>query len=138
MSDSPDAFVYNAKLKRIIDGDGFVLSEIDLGFNIKLANQSVRAYGIDTPESRVNTKRQPERTAEKALGLKAKKRLGELLTGDIKIKSLGRGKYGRLLGIPYDCNGNNICEILIKEGLAVPYFGGTKKAKVREDGTWGE
>ncbi len=138
MSENPDAFVYNAKLKRIIDGDGFVLSEIDLGFNIKLTNQSVRVYGIDCPESRVNTKRQPERIAEKALGLKAKKRLGELLTGDIKIKSLGKGKYGRLLGIPYDCNGNNICEILIKEGLAAPYFGGTKKAKVRKDGTWGE
>ena len=34
MSDNPDTFVYNAKLERIIDGDGFVLSEIDLGFNI--------------------------------------------------------------------------------------------------------
>ena len=138
MSEAPDAFVYNAKLERIIDGDGFVLSEIDLGFKVKLANQSVRAYGIDTPESRVNTKRQPERTAEKALGLQAKKRLGELLTGDIKIKSLGRGKYGRLLAIPYDSEGNDVCAKLIEEGLAVPYFGGTKKAKVRKDGTWGE
>ena len=138
MSDSPDAFVYNAKLERIIDGDGFVLSEIDLGFKIKLTNQSVRAYGIDTPESRVNTKRQPERTAEKALGLQAKKRLGELLTGDIRIKSLGRGKYGRLLAIPYDSEGNDVCAKLIEEGLAAPYWGGTKKAKVRDDGTWGE
>ena len=138
MNEAPDAFVYNAKLERIIDGDGFVLSEIDLGFKVKLANQSVRAYGIDTPESRVNTKRQPERTAEKALGLQAKKRLGELLTGDIRIKSLGRGKYGRLLAIPYDSEGNDVCAKLIEEGLAVPYFGGTKKAKVRDDGTWGE
>ena len=61
-----------------------------------------------------------------------------LPSGDITIKSLGRGKYGRLLGIPYDCNGNDICAKLIEEGLASPYWGGTKKAKVRKDGTWGE
>jgi len=138
MSKSPETFVYRATLERVIDGDGFVLKEIDLGFNIKLANQNVRMAGIDTPESRVNTKRQPERISEKALGLKAKERLKELLAGDITIKSLGRGKYGRLLGIPYDCNGNDICAKLIEEGLASPYWGGTKKAKVREDGTWGE
>jgi len=138
MSDTPETFVYRATLERVIDGDGFVLSEIDLGFNIKLANQNVRMAGIDTPESRVNTKRQPERIREKELGLQAKARLKELLTGDITIKSLGRGKYGRLLGIPYDCNGNDICAKLIEEGLASPYWGGTKKAKVRKDGTWGE
>jgi|TARA_R110002124_G_scaffold98614_6_gene244251 endonuclease YncB( thermonuclease family) len=138
MSDAPETFVYRATLERVIDGDGFVLSEIDLGFNIKLANQNVRMAGIDTPESRVNTKRQPERIREKELGLQAKARLKELLTGDITIKSLGRGKYGRLLGIPYDCNGNDICAKLIEEGLASPYWGGTKKAKVRKDGTWGE
>ena len=138
MSKSPETFVYRATLERVIDGDGFVLKEIDLGFNIKLAKQNVRMAGIDTPESRVNTKRQPERIKEKELGLQAKARLKELLTGDIKIKSLGRGKYGRLLAIPYDSEGNDICAKLIEEGLASPYWGGTKKAKVRKDGTWGE
>ena len=137
MSDAPETFVYRATLERVIDGDGFVLSEIDLGTGAA-ANQNVRMAGIDTPESRVNTKRQPERIREKELGLQAKARLKELLTGDITIKSLGRGKYGRLLGIPYDCNGNDICAKLIEEGLASPYWGGTKKAKVRKDGTWGE
>ena len=35
-------------------------------------------------------------------------------------------------------NGKDVCQILIKEGHAVEYWGGTKKAKVRDDGTWGE
>ena len=138
MSDAPDAFVYNCKLERVIDGDGFVLTEIDLGFKVKLANQSVRMAGIDTPESRINIKRQPERIPEKKLGLQAKERLKELLTGNIKIKSLGRGKYGRLFAIPYDEDGNDICAKLIEEGLAAPYWGGKKKAKIKNDGTWGE
>ena len=43
-----------------------------------------------------------------------------------------------LLAIPYDSEGNDVCAKLIKEGLAAPYWGGTKKAKVTEDGTWGE
>ena len=115
-------------MERVIDGDGFVLSEIDLGFKVKLANQSVRMAGIDCPESRVNTKRQPERIEEKALGLKAKERLKELLTGDIKIKSLGRGKYGRLLAIPYDSEGNDVCAKLIEEGFGCSLLGWYKKS----------
>jgi micrococcal nuclease len=92
----------------------------------------VRLAGIDTPESRTRN------LEEKALGLKAKKRLIELCVGAFKVQSLGKGKYGRILGIPYDENNKSICQILIKEGHAVEYWGGTKKAKVREDGTWGE
>ena len=61
-----------------------------------------------------------------------------LCVGSFKVKSLGKGKYGRILGIPYDAEGNDICKTLIDEGHAVEYWGGTKKAKVREDGTWGE
>lgn len=45
------------------------------------------------------------------------------------IESLGRGKYGRILAVPYTVDNENICEMLIKEGHAVEYFGG-KKVKV--------
>jgi endonuclease YncB( thermonuclease family) len=48
---SPDAFVYNATLDRIIDGDTFDCI-LDLGFDVKLHKQRVRLAGIDTPESR--------------------------------------------------------------------------------------
>jgi len=125
MSKAPDAFVYNCQLDRVIDGDTFDCI-IDLGFDAKLHKQRVRLSGIDTPESRTRD------LAEKKLGLAAKERLKELCVGKFKIKSLGKGKYGRILGIPYDENGKDICKILIKEGHAVEYHGG-KKNKV-----WGD
>jgi len=116
---SPDAFVYNATLERIVDGDTFDCC-LDLGFDVKLHKQRVRLHGIDTPESRTKD------LAEKKLGLAAKERLRELCTGKFKIKSLGKGKYGRILGIPYTEDGKDICQMLIKEGHAVEYHGGTK------------
>ena len=122
MSKAPDAFVYNATLERIVDGDTFDCC-IDLGFDVKLHKQRVRLSGIDTPESRTRD------LAEKKLGLAAKERLKELCIGKFKVKSLGKGKYGRILGIPYTETGEDICQMLIDEGHAVEYHGG-KKAKV--------
>tara|TARA_R100000995_G_scaffold53702_1_gene26209 strand:- start:19 stop:414 length:396 start_codon:yes stop_codon:yes gene_type:complete len=131
MSKSPDEFVYRATLDRIIDGDTFDCI-LDLGFSVKLHKQRVRLAGIDTAESRINTKKYPERKTEKELGLKAKERLKELCVGTFKVKSLGKGKYGRILGIPYTEDGEDICQKLISEGHAVEYWGGTK-TKI-----WGE
>ncbi len=131
MSESPDAFVYRATLDRVVDGDTLDCT-LDLGFDVFLNKQRVRLAGIDTPESRTRN------LEEKALGLKAKERLIELCSGTFKVKSLGKGKYGRILGIPYTKDGEDICQKLINEGHAVEYWGGTKTAKVREDGTWGE
>ena len=125
MSDKPEAYIYNATLDRIVDGDTFDCI-LDLGFDVKLHKQRVRLAGIDTPESRTRD------LAEKKLGLAAKERLKELCVGKIKIKSLGKGKYGRILGIPYTEDGKDICQTLIEEGHAVVYDGG-KKTKV-----WGD
>ena len=122
MSDNPDAFVYQAELDRVVDGDTVDVI-LDLGFDVKLHKQRVRLAGIDTPESRTRD------LAEKKLGLAAKERLKELCVGTFKIKSLGKGKYGRILGIPYTEDGQDICQMLIKEGHAVVYDGG-KKSKV--------
>ena len=132
MSDSSiTPFVYTAELDRVIDGDTLDCI-LDLGFDVKLHKQRIRLAGIDTPESRTRN------LEEKALGLKAKDRLIELCVGSFKVQSLGKGKYGRILGIPYTEDGESICQILIDEGHAVEYWGGTKTAKVRDDGTWGE
>ena len=130
MSDSVTPFVYNAILDRVVDGDTIDVV-LDLGFNVKLHKQRVRLAGIDTPESRTRN------LAEKALGLKAKDRLIELCVGQFKIQSLGKGKYGRILGIPFTEDNKNICQMLIEEGHAVEYWGGKKTAKVQDDGTWG-
>ena len=119
MAKAPESFVYNATLERIVDGDTFDCT-LDLGFDVKLHKQRVRLAGIDTPESRTRD------LAEKKLGLAAKERLKELCIGKIQVKSLGKGKYGRILGIPYTEDGRDICDVLIKEGHAVEYHGGTK------------
>ena len=114
-----EAFIYNAELERVVDGDTIDIT-IDLGFNVKLHKQRCRLAGIDTPESRTKD------LAEKALGKKASARLKELCGKKLKIKSLGKGKYGRILAIPYTEDDQDICKILIEEGHAVEYHGGTK------------
>ena len=120
MANNPDAFVYQAELERVVDGDTVDVT-LDLGFDVKLHKQRVGLHGIDTPESRTRN------LAEKKLGLAAKERLKELCVGRFKVKSLGKGKYGRVLGIPYTEDGQDICQLLIDEGHAVEYYGGKKK-----------
>jgi endonuclease YncB( thermonuclease family) len=131
MSNTVTPFVYNATLERIVDGDTIDVT-LDLGFNVKLHNQRCRLAGIDTPESRTKN------LEEKALGLKAKERLKELCIGSFKIQSLGTGKYGRILAIPYTEDNQDVCQMLVSEGHAVEYWGGTKTGKIKDDGTWGE
>ena len=118
-------FVYNCTLIRVIDGDT-VDVDIDLGFSVILAKQRIRLAGIDTPESRTRD------LAEKALGLKAKDLLIELCSDGFVVQSLGKGKYGRILGVLFDNDGNSINQKLIDADLAVEYWGG-KKVKV-----WGD
>ena len=125
---SAEPFVYNIVLDYVTDGDTIRASSIDLGFSVFLQNRSIRIAKIDTPESRINLKKYPERTKEKELGLLAKAKLKEWLVGDITIKSYGPDKYGRILADVY-CEKGNIADLLIAEGLAVPYDGGTKKHK---------
>ncbi len=115
-------YFYKCDLERVIDGDTIDVT-LNLGFDVQLKKQRLRLHGIDTPESRTRN------LAEKALGLAAKDRLIELCGQEIMIESLGRGKYGRILAVPYTVDNENICEMLIKEGHAVEYFGG-KKVKV--------
>jgi len=113
---------YKAKLVRVIDGDTIDV-DIDLGFDVWLKKQRIRLAGIDAPESRTRNK------LEKALGLAAKERLTELCSAEMQVESLGKGKFGRILGIPKTPDGTSICQILIDEGHAVEYAGG-KKTKV--------
>ena len=63
-------YQYKAKVLKVLDGDTVDI-DLDLGFNIILANQRVRLAGIDTPESRTENKE------EKVRGLLSKKKLQE-------------------------------------------------------------
>jgi micrococcal nuclease len=118
-----EPFIYQATLVKVVDGDTIDVT-LDLGFNVLLHNQRVRLAGIDTPESRTRNKE------EKVLGLAAKARLREIIEKDpkFKVQSLGKGKYGRILGIPYTIDGQDICQMLIEEGHAREYDGGKKKS----------
>ena len=122
-------YIYKAKVVRVIDGDTIDI-DIPMGFGITKTKQRCRSHGIDTPESRINTKRQPERIREKEMGLESKARMKVLCGKEVNIESLDGGKldkYGRLLINLYTLDGINISATLINEGLAIKYDGGRQK-----------
>jgi micrococcal nuclease len=124
-------YEYKTKVVKIVDGDT-VDVDIDLGFGVWLKKERVRIMGIDTPESRTRDK------VEKKFGLASKARLKSLLGKDPVLKTQVskkgedmKGKFGRILGdfTVYDSNVDAwrpVTQILVDEGHAVPYFGGSK------------
>ena len=117
-------YEYRSSLVKIIDGDTIDV-DLDLGFAVVLKKQRIRLYGINTPESRTRDKE------EKLYGLAAKARLRELLeqadtiTVKTAIDKKARGKYGRILGTIY-IDDINVNQLLVDEGHAIVYDGGTK------------
>ena len=121
-------YEYKAKVLRVVDGDT-VDVDIDLGFGIWMHKERVRMMGIDTPESRTRDK------VEKTFGLASKNRLKELLpVGSITVLKTEidrsgedkKGKFGRILG-DFIIEDRRATDILIEEGHAVAYFGGSKE-----------
>ena len=105
-------YKYKAKAVRIIDGDT-IDALIDLGFEVKM-RKKIRLWNINTPEAKGPTMEAAN---------KAKKRLKELLeakNNEFVLISHGYGKYGRCLGEIF-IEGENINQVLLKEGLAVKY-----------------
>ena len=122
------------KINRVVDGDTIDVT-IDLGFDL-YKKERVRVAGIDTPEKRTRDKE------EKVLGIDAtnwlKERLEAAIKGDdeltIRTELVGGvGKYGRLLGWLYigDVE-TSLNELMISEGYAWSYDGGTKKKDFEE------
>ena len=117
---------YDVTVIKVVDGDT-VDVDIDLGFGICLKDERVRIMGIDTPESRTSD------AVEKLFGTAAKNRLYSLLEKDAKLITTEdkngedmKGKFGRILGDFRAADGRLVTEIMISEGHAVPYFGGSK------------
>ena len=125
-------YEYRVNVIKVVDGDT-VDVDIDLGFGVWLKGERVRIMGIDTPESRTSDK------VEKKFGLAAKARLKSLLGKQAVLKTQVnkdgedmKGKFGRILGDfeAYDAKRDRhtmVTEILIDEGHAVAYFGGSKE-----------
>ena len=125
-------YEYKAHVVKVVDGDT-VDVDIDLGFGIVMKDERVRIMGIDTPESRTSDK------VEKLFGKAASARVKELLDDDIILKTQiarngedMKGKYGRILGDFIveryeDDRQEMLTDILVQEGHAVAYFGGSKE-----------
>jgi len=119
-------YQYACKINKVLDGDT-VNIDLDLGFNIILANQHVRMTGIDTPESRTTNKE------EKPRGLLSKKKLSEQLSvGSWQKITTSRpdnndDKFGRILGEFILEDGTNVNQWLIKNNYAVAYQGENKE-----------
>jgi micrococcal nuclease len=119
-------YQYKCKINKVLDGDTVDI-DLDLGFNIVLANQRVRMAGVDTPESRTSNKE------EKPRGLLSKKKLGEKLpVGSWQIIETQRSdnnddKFGRILGVFILEDGTKVNDWLIKNNYAVAYRGENKE-----------
>jgi micrococcal nuclease len=122
------------EINRVLDGDTIDVT-IDLGFDL-YKKERVRVAGVDTPEKRTRN------LEEKALGLDAtnwmKEKLEGAIAGDDELSVRtelvgGMGKYGRLLGWLYiGDTETSLNELMISEGYAWSYDGGTKKKDFEE------
>ena len=123
------------EITKVLDGDTIDVI-IDLGFDL-YKKERVRVAGVDTPEKRTTN------DEEKALGIDAtnwlKNQLEDAIAGeeDLVIRTElegGFGKYGRLLGWLYlgiDAE-KSLNEMMIEEGYAWAYDGGTKQKNFEE------
>lgn len=85
---------------------------------------SVRVRGIDTPEKKGRL------PCEKDTARNAQRLVENLLKNakTIELHGLGRDKYFRVLAdVRYD--GKDLKDVLLKNNLAYPYFGGTKQKR---------
>ena len=122
------------KIDKVLDGDTIDVT-IDLGFDL-YKKERVRIAGVDTPEKRTRD------LEEKELGIHATNWLKDKLEGaisgddDLVIRTElvgGVGKYGRLLGWCYIGDGAvSLNEMMIEEGYAWAYDGGTKQKNFEE------
>ena len=118
---------YKAKITKFVDGDT-VRCDIDLGFDTILHNQTIRLFGIDTPESRTRDKE------EKYYGKLAAKFLKDQCYKKniiLRTHKDQKGKFGRILG-EIIVDGVNINKLMIEEYMAVEYYGQPKVEIIKE------
>jgi len=115
-------FTYNVTINRIVDGDTAKV-DIDLGFGIVYSNQTIRFWGIDTPESRTRD------LEEKYYGKLASQYVKDRLVVGEKYQmrtEIDKGKYGRILG-EFFIDGVSLNQQMIDENMAVKYMGQSKE-----------
>jgi len=115
-------FTYNITITKVVDGDT-AKGDIDLGFGIVYANQTIRFWGIDTPESRTRD------LEEKYYGKLASQYVKDRLIVGEKYQmrtEIDKGKFGRILG-EFFIDGVSLNQQMIDENMAVKYMGQSKE-----------
>jgi micrococcal nuclease len=120
MTEKLNPWIYNAEVKKVVDGDTFDII-IDLGFDV-LKKGRVRLYGVNTPESRTSN------VEEKKMGLAAKEFTDQWLTAanyKVKIETIidKNEKYGRVLARVWNEQGACLNTDIVASGLAREYYG---------------
>jgi micrococcal nuclease len=121
MANSLTHYIYKFNITKVIDGDT-IKGDIDLGFNMKMFNQSIRLMGIDTPELKSKDPIIKQQALECKYFLES-----VLIKKDcvlpISILSKGKDPFGRILAIVYygdDCI--NLNNLLLDTGFATPFI----------------
>jgi micrococcal nuclease len=130
-------YQYQAEIQRVVDGDTYVI-DIDLGLSIWARGETVRLYGVDTPEVYGVKKDSDEYVLGKASSDFAKLLAPKGTLAIVDTIKDTKEKYGRYLAILYipvpeeilegheniRAIGNLYClnDLLIAKGLAKPYL----------------
>ncbi len=108
-------------LEYVIDGDTFVVSLTAAYPRIIGDSVHVRIYGVNTPEIHSPDSAAHAQAVKAWNFAESKLRSAKRIT----LVNMGRDKYFRILAT-VRCDTLNLGAALIRAGLAVPYFGGTK------------
>lgn len=105
-------------ITNVHDGDTFTVNMADCHVPVTCNGIPIRLRGYDAPELR------DKRPTEKALAIKAKARLNELLGPGhrIELRNASRDKYYRL-DADVISDGQDVGQLMATEGLLKPYTG---------------
>ena len=111
---------YLALVLLVTDGDTF-RARVEIWPGIETVT-AVRIRGIDTPELRGKCQ------AEKDKAIAARERLRALLAaGPVQLSQVEPDKFAGRVDATVTVNGRELGQVLVSEGLARPYTGGTRQ-----------
>jgi len=115
--------VWAVEITGIYDGDTFNFKAAKLPTSLQ--KMKVRIRGIDAPELGKRGKCDDERKKAED----AKKKLIEIIgvSKVARLTNMSWDKYGSRIVADVEINGKDVGKIMIREGLAEPYFGSGKK-----------
>lgn len=117
---SLDGMTFYAKVIGVYDGDTVT---VVFKYKGEYSKWSCRLAGIDTPELKTKNEKEKKAATEARDFLR-----GHILGKIVKIECEDFDKYGRLLVTIFDEDASiNINELMINEGYAKAYDGGTKE-----------